>query len=305
MITRSSPHFFAALAPCCTACSGGVTPPDPSAPLAPATSAPDVKAILARMSDRYRTAKAYGDEGTFRGVLHPGTDKELVTTARFHTRWVAPDRLRFELHVDADKFLPAKALAVWTPRAGVAKSWFLEKVRDENSLDGALGTMQGVSHGLTGLVPRWLVSSGCQLSSTYELRGTVACGSSKCFQLEGEPRQNEHTTLFISTSTSALLKYVDRATITPEPLTSEQLAQLPAEVRDQLSNASVEPFVVESTIEFYPTFDRPINESAFAFDPTKAPSSEDSALQRADALGGPRRDRDAMADEQQRNARDR
>lgn len=80
-------------------CSGSAA--DPTAPLAPTDSSPDVQAILSAMKARYRDAKTYSDEGTLRVVFEPGRDKEHVTSGRFKTRWVAPDRLSFALQEES------------------------------------------------------------------------------------------------------------------------------------------------------------------------------------------------------------
>jgi hypothetical protein len=78
----------------CAACSGTVAATDPSAPTGPAQPAQEVQAILAKTRDRYRNARSYSDEGTFRDVSNPGDgEKESITTGRFRTRWRAPDRL--------------------------------------------------------------------------------------------------------------------------------------------------------------------------------------------------------------------
>jgi len=252
----------------CAACSGTVAAPDPSAPAGPAEPAPEVQAILAKMRDRYRNARSYSDEGTFRDVSNPGeSEKESITTGRFRTRWRAPDRLRFDVRIEHDSFFPPETLAVWTPRVGVTKSLFLGRVDEETSLSGRpLRSLQGVSHGLTGIVPLWLVEGGCRCASTYELRGTSACGSTTCFELVATLRQDDRVTLFVDTATGGLRKYF-RSRLTPQPIAPEEFQFLPSAAHERFAARSLEPFDVEETIDIAPVFDVPVEESAFAYEP--------------------------------------
>ncbi len=263
---------FVMLGLACTACGGGVSTADPAAPIAAPESAPDVSAILAKMTARYRSAKTYADVGTFRDVSHPGTDRESVTTASFRTKWVAPDRLLFDLRIDRTQYFDPDRLVVWTPTKGAIKRLFLGKIEDRPSLSDALYAFQGVTHGLTGLTPRWLVT-GFATTATYEAGGTVACGSATCIELSAKLRENQRVTLSIDVATGALRKYVSSGTIAPRPLTPdmlEMLERMPPGKREALAQRALEPFEVQHTILFEPTFDAPIDESAFAFDPAAA-----------------------------------
>ena len=138
------------VAAACAACSGGGTSADPSAPLTKPEAAPQVQSIIQNMRERYRSARTYSDEGTYRSVSRgPKGDVVGTFTARFRTRWRAPDRLGFEFHEDPSDFNSGGLIAVWTPRTGVTKSWFLDEEREDASLDDALGALQGDSHRTT------------------------------------------------------------------------------------------------------------------------------------------------------------
>lgn len=251
----------------CAACSSGGTAAEPSAPVAPVDSPADVRSILAKTRERYRNAKTYADEGTFRDVFYPGTDRESVTTGRFRTRWAAPDRLVFDLRIDPGPFSAADRLAVWTPRKGATKILFLGKTEDEASLDAALSSLQGVARGLTGLIPRWL-GQGCRCSGTYESRGTVACGSSMCVELTATLRPDHRVTLVIDTASGALRKYRTNDVIHPQPMRADVLAGLSPSARESIEKHGLEPFEVEQTVDFQPTFDEPVDEAALTFDPS-------------------------------------
>jgi hypothetical protein len=246
---------------------------EPSAPVSSADSAADVQSILAKTRERYRNAKTYADEGTLRVVFEPGTDRERVTTGRFRTRWAAPDRLSFDLRIDPTKFSEAERLAVWTPRGGGTKTFFLDKIENAESLDSALSALQGVTNGLTGLVPRWL-GQGCRCSGTYEARGIVACGPATCIELAATLRPNDRVTLSIDTATGALRKYSSVTLITPTPMPEELLVRLSPAAREAEQKRSLEPFEVQQTVDFDPKFDERIDEAAFTVDPsTPAPTA--------------------------------
>ncbi len=257
----------------CLACSGGGTSAEPSTPPATPEVAPQVQSILQHMRERYRSARTYSDEGTFRSVSRgPKGDVVGTFTARFRTRWSAPDRLRFEFHEDPSEFAPARLIAVWTPRTGVTKSWFLDEERDDASLDAALGALQGVSHRTTGLVPRWLYEGGCKCVAQYELRGKTSCGRSTCFEMAGAMTPERRVTLFVDISNYALRKVVWRSKLLLEPIPSEYLDRVPPEQRERL-RATLEAHrndEEEDTMEIEPTFDGPMEATAFDFKPPPA-----------------------------------
>jgi hypothetical protein len=257
------------------ACSGGATTGDPSAPLAAPESVVDARTVLQRMQERYRSARTYRDESTYRSVSRGANGDVVATvTARLRTRWSAPDLLRFELHEEPSKFFPARSLVIWTPRSGVTMSWFLEEERFESSLDDALGSLQGVSHGTTGLVPRWLSDGGCKCSAQYELRGTTRCGHATCFELAGTLTSARRATLYVDTSSHALRRVVWTSTPPLEPIPAKYLDPVPPERREGLRTAleARRAAEIEDVLEIEPTFDGPMDAAAFEFKPP--PSSQ-------------------------------
>lgn len=260
----------AVVAAVCTACSGGGTTADPSMPLVKLEARPQVEAILQNMRERYRSARTYRDEGTYRSVSRgPNGNVVATASARVRTRWAAPNRLLFEFHEDASRFDPGGIIAVWTPHAGVTKSWSVDEETVEPSLDAALGTLQGVSHRTTGLVPRWLLEGGCKCALPYELRGTTKCGRATCFELAGATGPDRRVTLFVDAKNHALRKVVWNSRFSLEPIPAEVLDRVPAERRSAAqakleAERSVED---EDTLELEPTFDGPEEATSFDFEP--------------------------------------
>jgi hypothetical protein len=244
-----------------------------SEPTRPTTQAeaPEARAIIARMTERYRIATTYRDEGTGVAVMSRGTYN--VTRSQFRTRWMAPNRMTFELRDEATGISKSTRLAVWTDRSSkITKSLFNNRIREDASLADGLGSMIGLSHLVTGLAAGFLVEGGCRPTATYQLVGTVSCGAANtCFELAGT-LPGRDVKLFIDTTTSALRKYVSRSVI---QYTEEQ-CQLrvdfaPKEIDGEaLRKYCLEPFTVDQTIEFNPVFDAPISEHEFDVDTSGA-----------------------------------
>ena len=228
--------FSLVLAACSDTATSSVAPAMPSEPTTPS---PDAQSILAKMSERYRTANTYSDQGTFRSEWTRRNGERGVDRAKFRTRWSKPGRLWFELEDESDDADDADdRIVVWTPRPGVTKRLFLGNVEDMESLDDALGALHGVSHGVTGLASRWLVDGGCRCSGKYELRATSACGRATCFELVASLSSGMHVTLYVSTEDHSLRRCVVRW------------------MKDGKPGG-------EDTIEIEPTFDAPIDDAAF------------------------------------------
>jgi hypothetical protein len=250
-------------------CGGTASTAEPIANV-PATpeKAPEVQAILQKMSARYRDAHTYSDTGTHRAVYRPHSMDERTVTATFQTHWASPKQLRFELRRE-NRDTSSDEMAIWTSPGGAVKVLHLDEVRAAPSLDDGLHALQGVSGGTTGMVPRWLADGGLGSRATYELRGKTACGSASCFEVTGSLRADERVTLYVDVNDYALRKAVWLSKITPQPIPAEVLAKLPPAQRAKvaaLDARSQEPFEVESTIELEPIFDRPIDASVFAID---------------------------------------
>ncbi len=230
-------------------------PPTPS--VHTAEHPPEVEEILRRMSERYASAKTYRDSGT----LHDRIGGAGSVT-RMRTLWVAPDQLRFEALREHERFFDPTQIVI-VSRADSTHSLFLGKVRVEPSLDDALGAMQGVSQGLTGLAPRWLLERGCRLAARYVLDGQEPCGAATCFKLVGELR-GRTVTLDIDTQSFALRRYRSRGTLALDEATARQrIEDMPPEMRvrhddDALLETLTRPSEIETDLTLDPVFDGPI-----------------------------------------------
>jgi hypothetical protein len=250
--------------------------PEPT-PSVAATAPPiaDVQTILAKMKERYATAKTYRDEGTYKDVYIElnGVESHRVA-GQFKTRWRQPNRLLFIEQENVDEWGFADRIAVWRDASGATRSLFLDEVNDEEDLDTALDDLHGVSKGTTGLVPSWLAGRPCACTLKYHFTQRVQCANARCFVLEADVDANHMITLFIDTTTFALRRYATRHKIVPRPHTDAELARLPETVRERVRNRKFEPFIVESEIVYTPEFDVKLDESDFAFDPTASSSTD-------------------------------
>ena len=239
------------------ACTAPTTTEPPTPTTHAAERSPAVDEILRRMSERYASAKTYRDEGTLRDRIG---DARSVT--RIRTLWIAPDQLRFEAYTEHDRFFDPQRIVI-VSRAGSIRSLFLEKVREEPSLDDALGALQGVSKGTTGLAPRWLLERGCRLSARYVLEGQEPCGAATCFKLVGELR-GRTVTLDIDTKSFALRRYRSRGTLHSDEATArKRIEAMPPDVRaTRTDEVWLESLTWSSEIEddlvLDPMFDAPI-----------------------------------------------
>lgn len=213
--------------------------------------------IVEKLNERYRSARTYSDAIAYRNVT-TREGETSVSTARARTVWVAPDRLLFELHDDPTEFFEAKRLALWTPRPGVVKSLFLGSVRDDESIDSGLYRLQGVSHGLTGLVPRCLLEGGFLGGEQFELKDDV-----DHFVLEGTFDPEWRVTFAVDARDYALRRAVIWKFIRPEPLSRAQMEKIPEDIREEVLRQGAKPFESESTIDYTPAFDAPIDAAVF------------------------------------------
>ena len=245
--------------------------PEPSAPPATAEAAPQVQTILERMRTRYRAARTYSDDEVFKRVSRdPAGNVTSVTNAQVRTRWAAPNRLAFHFHEDASEYSSEQTIVAWTPRSGGTKGLFLEKVEEHASLADALHAYQGVSHGASGMIARWLVDGGCQCSYPYELSATEACGTGPCFVLRATP-PGKTITLHVDVSTYALRRAVWKWRTTPP--TDEDLerfaSMLPPEkreaARERLKSRPQED--IEDTLDIEPRFDVRLDDAVFELTP--------------------------------------
>lgn len=229
---------------------------------------PSVAEILRRVNERYASASTYSDEGTVRDIMRRPNGETSTTIGKIRTRWRAPDHMLFELTEKDDEF-PEDHLAAWTT-GKITKGWFLGRVEEHASLDDALGAYQGVSLGLTALVPRWLLSRGCRISLDYTLEGESACGSSTCFVLVSKVGTRS-VTLAIDRDTYALRRYRSVSTVVPSAdsvkRAAEHAEELSVTERADFLKRVAEPFEVDMTVVYTPVFDASLPADAFDFKP--------------------------------------
>jgi hypothetical protein len=238
----------------CSACSAR-HPSSPGESASSRSAEPDAAAVLARMNARYASAQTYRDDGTYRDAFRD-LDGKLTgaRTGRFRTRWRAPDRMLFELEEDDLHDRPTNKIAVWTPPGQRPREMLIGRVVERESLDAALFATQGVSHGVTSLVPRWLWDHGNRHELAYRYVARARCGDAECFEIEA-PREDGRgrISLFIDTTTYALRRFA---------------------AHKQLGDGA-SAFVADDEIVLTPIFDEPLPDYELAFDPVMVSWSRD------------------------------
>jgi hypothetical protein len=108
--------------------------------------------ILQRLRATYASARSYADRGVVTTTFHyPSRDR--VTHRPFETAFVRPDRFRFELRDDDERYV------VWTERGRVRTAWTIAPGLDPcMNLGLALAGATGVSGGSAHTVPTLLMS---------------------------------------------------------------------------------------------------------------------------------------------------
>jgi hypothetical protein len=213
------------------ACGGLVTRGEP---LAAADVAPDATTIVARMNARYRGARTYSDEGRFR-LRTGGEGRPRIETGTFRTRWVAPDRLYFELQQDGLEPIREETVFVWAPvrRAG----------EDEPSLADALAALDGVSHGAAAVSLGWLTAPASSLGSRLALRRVVSSADGRAFELVAPSAGGRDVTLVVDARTFAVRRGIFRSRSASDP-----------------------PVETELTVDVEAAFDGPIDPRSFDLD---------------------------------------
>lgn len=216
----------------------------------------NAREIVERVNERYRSARTYADEIAYRNVK-TREGESSVSSGHARTVWAAPDRLLFELHDDATEFFDAKHLAIWTPAPGIVRSLFLGRVEESESIATALGVFRGVSHGLTGLVPRALVEGAFRASDRFELRSDA-----ERFVLEIVIDAESRMTFFVDKDDYAVRRVVRWDLVRPV-VSPAQLEMVDADIRDEVAVSVSKPFESEDTIDYTPSFDVPIDDAVF------------------------------------------
>ncbi len=244
---------------------------DPPAGAAPSAATTDA---LAQMYARYAGARSYEDRGTVVEVYHPD-DGSAEHTRRidFETAFDrATGSFRFEY---AGEKTFSDRHVIWRSGSGRAHRWWaIQPQVQEDDLDDGLAGMVGVSRTTSRTVPSMLFGAAGETPRDrgYAADGEDVAAGVPCVKLSAHRDENV-STLWISKADHSLRRVTSRSHLGGSPMPEEQiaraLAQMPEAVRAELAEhmRKPHPFVVESTTDYAPVFDRPVDAKRFEFSP--------------------------------------
>ncbi|MBI5864772.1 MAG: hypothetical protein HZB38_09735 [Planctomycetes bacterium] len=212
-----------------------------SQPASPPASQRDTAAaseILKKMRRVYAECKSYQDEGTTQTVIS-GDGREFTNNMTFKTRFVRPDRFRFEFrarsHPDSG---PWNLYVVWA-RGDKIQSWWTVRpeVEKHRSLERALAGPTGISSGSAVNIPGLLMTDMNWGSGLRQVRaaGPVRDGTingSSCWQIDVEQpaAAGNKTTLWIDPKSLLILRIVENATLQEQKLKATTTHDIKAKI---------------------------------------------------------------------------
>jgi hypothetical protein len=255
---------------------------------APAPAATSAQNILGEMYQRYITARSYEDQGTLVSVIRRDDGSEPSTTrTAFNTAFDrATGSFRFEYTKTHDQFFDPDHHVIWRAGSGRARVWWTTRPEVESDdLDAGLAAMAGVSDGTSRTVPSMLLgwAAGMKRDLGYVPDGDDLAGGTPCVKMSAR-RDGGVVTLWIAKDDHSLRKVTSRDHIdgTHNAHHDEHIARAAARLPEERRAEFIEdmrkprPFASEDTVEYSPTFDRPIDPSRFEFTPSPANSSADA-----------------------------
>jgi hypothetical protein len=224
-------------------------------------SAPE---ILKRMADTYRSALTYSDSGYIRTTFIDPDGSRRVTERRFATRFVRPDRFRFEFSErsccqDENRYI------IWMDGSSVRKWWEIDpKVKELPDLESAVYAAAGVSGGVSMRVPTLLLpetlgeADDAAFPLGLEAPSRIADGDvegTPCFRIRARTRI-EDVVVWVEKSTY-LIRRVDGLGTEHPPYTDEEGTLQPG-------------FRTEDTTVYSGAVDGAVSDDALAFGVPKA-----------------------------------
>lgn len=233
----------------------------------------DGERLISKMKERYTTCRTYEDSGkvtviitsknstrsfSSRGAFTTGFDR-VSGGFMFEYKDIAGGSTEGRLWRRTSNARPGSLGQSWLRLNG--------ELREQPELTGAIQTFAGLSHDTSRLVPLMLL--GLQESfrqSAVQLQGRQLAGGISCFYLVASG--DEPTAIWISEADYSLRRIAMRRTLqaTPDDI-QMALALLPPDVSEEERATFIkdrsEPFSAETTIEYVPAFDRPLESSLF------------------------------------------
>jgi hypothetical protein len=239
----------------------------------PATTSVDA---LAAMYQRYVSARTYVDHGVLVDAFRPDDGSEShQSRTTFETAF---DRtsgaFRFEYTTTHDQFFDPERRVVWRRGQGRSRSWASrEAAIRESDLDEELATLAGVSGTTSRTVPSMLLgwAAGMERDLGYRPDGEGDASGVECVKMTAQ-NESRTLTLWIGKADRALHRVASRhhhdGTV-DEASAARIVAITPKEYREAMLARlrKPRPFVSESTIDYSPVFDAPIDPSRFDFAP--------------------------------------
>lgn len=233
-----------------------------------ASSRDEACRLISRTKERYRSCRSYEDKGTVTVVFSkngsPGNTMRGVFDTGFDRKSGA-----FNFVYKFDHEFDHTSGRLWRQPFTTRPSWLLlnAEPREETELADGIERMVGVSNGTSRIVPSMLLGLQEPLwGSSLHLRGTDMLAGGPAFRLEADG--SEFVSVWISAGDYSLRKVVTRETLQASPEDIQKaVALLPpgfsAQRRAALIKSISAPFVCETTIDYAPDFDRPIDPLRF------------------------------------------
>jgi hypothetical protein len=253
-----SPASWAQDRPAATKPAGVAQPARP-----PATQPADAETMLRAAEKRYSAAKTYRDQGSVR-VKMILKSRNIEDERPFSTAFERDGRFRWEFRSSAiPGGKPVQQYALWSRDQKAFESWWdvTRQHQRQNSIDMALAGPTGISGGsATAIIP--LLRSTQWGGKRTSLKAPSVKGAEKiqgvdCTIIEGLDQTGASVRLWLD-STFAIRQIFESREIDPAKLPKPEGG--PAE-------PAQEKFTTETTIVIQPTFDAPIPDKEFTFNP--------------------------------------
>jgi hypothetical protein len=223
----------------------------------------EAESMLRLVEKRYRTAKTYRDEGLVR-IKFTSDRRPFEDERPFSTAFERGGRFRWEYRGSIDPGgKPTQQYVVWSRDQKTFNSWWdvTHEQKQHDSIGMALAGPTGVSGGSAVAINALLRKIKCAKYTDLEnptVKGTETIQNVDCTIIEGRDRTGGPVRLWLDSS------FAIRQIVTSHEIDQ---GKTPKHKGEPEADSRRKKLLTETTITIKPTFDAPIDDQEFEFEP--------------------------------------
>lgn len=233
-------YLFIGFALLTSACGPAQTPASPPG---------DAERVIREMRARYSNASSYRDRGRVHTTMTLGPDQVQTNDLEFETAFVRSSGAFYFEYRAADNAGKRRRAVLWRAASGPADSWATGDTVRSGTMTETLSSFAGVSHGVSVIVPGMLTEAiiGEVLTRSLRVDGEDQLGAERCVKLAS------------SDAKGSMVVWVDKSTNALRRIVRDQAVTIPGDAS--------KTYAVRDEIDYWPSFDQPIENARFVFAP--------------------------------------